>query len=376
VVAEICIGGMGVARGYLGRPDETAEKFLADPFSPETGARMYRTGELGRWRPDGELEFIGRQDDDQVKIRGFRIELGEIEGCLLACHGVGEAAAALFDRACSKQIAAYVTARHGQSMDVDGLRAELSKQLPDYMLPSAFVQLDRLPLTHNGKLDRAALPEPQANDLGLRPYEAPQGEVEQTIAEIWQELLDQPRIGRHDNFFDLGGHSLLVVSLVERLRKKGLVGEVSAIFGASTLIGYAACLHRAQARSTAEEEGDGFPQGTTSIVPSMVDLVDLTQEEIDRLVTAIPGGASNIKDIYPLMPLQEGMLFHHLLESLGDTYLSRTQVAFETRKELDRFLAALQDVIEHHDILRCAFRWESVRHSVQVVQRSAQLPVH
>ncbi|MER8951102.1 phosphopantetheine-binding protein, partial [Mesorhizobium sp. M0809] len=192
----------------------TAERFLADPFSGEPGARMYRTGDLGRYLPDGNLEFLGR-NDDQVKIRGFRIEPGEIAARLCEHAWVREAAVVAHgDGADDKRLIAYVVAAEAGSDHEDGstlaatLRTYLSARLPDYMVPSAFVQLAALPLTANGKLDRKGLPAPDDDAYARAAYEAPQGEIETTLAQIWAELLRVERVGRHDNFFELGGHSL------------------------------------------------------------------------------------------------------------------------------------------------------------------------
>ncbi|MQW84339.1 amino acid adenylation domain-containing protein, partial [Sinorhizobium meliloti] len=195
-VGELYIGGAGVARGYLNRPDLTAERFLADPFSGKAGARMYRSGDLARYLPDGNLEFLGR-NDDQVKIRGFRIEPGEIAARLLEHELVGDAAVvAHADAAGDKRLVAYVVAKTTDgSAEADGaglaasLRAHLGGLLPDYMVPSAFVRLDALPLTVNGKLDRKALPVPDDDAYARRAYEAPQGEIETLLAGIWAELL-------------------------------------------------------------------------------------------------------------------------------------------------------------------------------------------
>ncbi|HEY1137112.1 MAG TPA: amino acid adenylation domain-containing protein, partial [Xanthomonadaceae bacterium] len=186
VAGELYIGGDGVARGYLNRPELTAERFVRDPFSADPQARMYRTGDLGRWLPDGNIEYLGR-NDFQVKIRGFRIELGEIEARLAACEGVREAVVlAREDEPGDKRLVAYVVPAAGAAPTAAKLREALQPQLPEYMVPSAFVLLDAFPLTPNGKLDRKALPAPDGTSLTRREYEAPQGEIEQGLAEIWQ----------------------------------------------------------------------------------------------------------------------------------------------------------------------------------------------
>ncbi|RAX06509.1 hypothetical protein CKY10_22495 [Photorhabdus sp. HUG-39] len=219
VAGELYIGGVQVGRGYLNRPELTAERFIADPFSNKAGARLYKTGDLGRWLPDGNIEYLGR-NDFQVKIRGFRIELGEIEARLAACDGVREAVVvAREDAPGDKRLVAYLVPQAGMGLDAATLRAELSTSLADYMLPGAFVGLEALPLTPNGKLDRQALPAPDQSAVVTRQYEAPQGKLEQQLAQIWQDLLGVEHIGRHDNFFELGGHSLLAMSLVARLRQ-------------------------------------------------------------------------------------------------------------------------------------------------------------
>ncbi|WP_374586473.1 amino acid adenylation domain-containing protein, partial [Pseudoduganella sp.] len=216
---ELYIGGLGVARGYLDRPELTAERFVRDPFSSDAGARMYKTGDLARWRADGQLEYLGR-NDFQVKVRGFRIELGEIETRLAACAGVRQAVvAAREDTPGDQRLVAYLIAEEGATLDMAALRSELLAQLPEYMVPSAFLQLDAFPLTPNNKLDRKALPAPGAEAVIRREYEAPQGAAEEAIAVVWQELLGVERVGRHDNFFELGGHSLLAVQAIGRLRK-------------------------------------------------------------------------------------------------------------------------------------------------------------
>ena len=218
VTGELYIGGAGVARGYLRRPELTEQRFLLDPFAAEPGARMYRTGDLGRWLADGNIEFLGR-NDFQVKVRGFRIELGEIEARLHEHPGVGEAVViAREDAAGEKRLVAYYTAgSRGESAGAEQLRAHLSAVLPEHMVPAAYVRLHELPRTPNGKLDRHSLPAPE---ISPGPgYEPPQGRIESELAQIWAELLQLERVGRHDDFFALGGHSLLGMRLVVRLRQ-------------------------------------------------------------------------------------------------------------------------------------------------------------
>ncbi|WLE63029.1 amino acid adenylation domain-containing protein [Burkholderia plantarii] len=212
VPGELYLGGAGLARGYLGRPDLTAERFVPDPFATVPGARLYRTGDLARWRTDGALDYLGRVDH-QVKIRGLRIELGEIESALTALPSVREAVVVALDG----RLIAYVTSEASEALDPAVLRTALSARLPDYMVPWRIVVLDALPLSPNGKVDRRALPAPEAaNDDGAN-HEPPHAGIETDLAAIWAELLGTTHIGRHDSFFDLGGHSLLVVRLNARI---------------------------------------------------------------------------------------------------------------------------------------------------------------
>ena len=216
-MGEICIGGRGVARGYLHRPELTAARFITDPFSEDPRARLYRSGDLARWRADGVIEYCGR-NDHQIKIRGFRIEPGEIEARLRRHARVADAVViAREDSLGEKRLVAYVTARAGSDfgeLDPHELRLWVSAGLPDYMTPSTFIVLPTLPLTQNGKLDREALPAPAFAAGADRQYELPQGETEEALAVIWREVLLVKQIGRHDNFLALGGHSVLGMRLL------------------------------------------------------------------------------------------------------------------------------------------------------------------
>jgi amino acid adenylation domain-containing protein len=373
VAGELHVAGDGVARGYLNRPELTAERFIADPFSNDPQARLYKTGDLGRWREDGTIEFLGR-NDFQVKVRGFRIELGEIEARLAEHPAVRETAVlAREDGAGGKRLVAYYTGDAG--LTVDNLRAHLAETLPEYMVPAAFVHLEALPLTVNGKLDRKALPAPEGDAYAARGYEAPQGETEQALAALWAELLKIEQVGRHDNFFELGGHSLLAVTLIARMRQAGLNTDVRELFAAPTLAGLAALADNGSHAEQLVVPANRIPVGCTAITPDLLPLVSLSQADIDRITAAVPGGAGNVQDIYPLAPLQEGILFHHLMESDGDAYLEPVLMAFDTQERQDSFLAALQAVIVRHDILRTAVAWEGLPEPVQVVWREAKLKV-
>ncbi|KOP34668.1 hypothetical protein AFK69_03320, partial [Xenorhabdus sp. GDc328] len=374
VAGEIYIGGVGVARGYLNRPELTAERFLPDPFSSQPDARMYKTGDLGRWLPDGNIDYLGR-NDFQVKLRGFRIELGEIETRLSQCDGVQEAIVlAREDEPGQKRLVAYLRPVAGIEPVPAELRQQLAQHLADYMLPSAFVTLETFPLTPNGKLDRQALPAPDLSAVVTRSYQAPVGETEIALAQIWQKRLRLKQVSRHDHFFELGGHSLLIVSLIEDLHNLGWQLDVRSVFVAPVLIDMAQAIQREVC--TFVVPPNRIPEDCTAITPDMLPLASLSQTEIDTLVEQIPGGASHVQDIYSLAPLQEGILFHHLLQTQGDNYLQQSLLAFDTRDRLDSFLNALQQVINRHDILRTAIYWQGLTQPVQVVWRQATLTVH
>ncbi|RXU07698.1 hypothetical protein B1F68_08675, partial [Pseudomonas syringae] len=371
VAGEIYIGGAGVARGYLNRDELTAERFLQDRFSQRPAARMYRTGDLGRYLPDGNIEYLGR-NDDQVKLRGFRIELSEIEAVLATHPAVHEVALLVRQDAGEKRLVAYFTVHEAQrTLEIETLRSHLQTRLPDYMVPAAYVRLDALPLTTNGKLDRKALPEPDAQALISRGYEAPQGEVENLLATIWAEVLQVEQVGRHDHFFELGGHSLLAVSLIERMRQAGLSADVRVLFSQPTLAALAAAVGGGASDVTVPE--NAIPDDCMRITPEMLPLADLDQAAIDLIVASVPGGAANVQDIYPLAPLQEGILYHHLAAEVGDPYVLQTQFAFADRERLNAFVDALQSVIDRHDILRTAVLWQGLATPMQVVCRQALL---
>ena len=248
VPGELYIGGEGVVRGYLRRPDLTAERFVPDPYGAQPGARMYRTGDLTRYRADGTVEYLGRLDH-QVKVRGFRIELGEIELVLESHPDVAQAVvAARPDAQGTLVLVAFVVARAGARLSAADVRAFVAARLPEYMVPGLVVELERLPLTPNGKVDRGALPEVgPGKAAGGREYVAPRTTIEEVLANLWEDVLKVERVGVHDNFFELGGHSLLATLLISRMRAAfSIEVPLRSIFESPTVAGLAALVEQRQ----------------------------------------------------------------------------------------------------------------------------------
>jgi amino acid adenylation domain-containing protein len=275
VEGEIHVGGAGVARGYLNQPELTARRFIKDPFSTDPQARLYKSGDLGRWRPDGTLEYLGR-NDSQVKIRGFRIELGEIEARLMRHPQVLEAVViAREDAPGDKRLVAYLVSKGSldakQELSAESLRTFLNPVLPDHMVPSAFVLLDRLPMTPNGKLDRRGLPAPELEAYVSRQYEPPAGRLEELLAQTWSKVLHVERVGRHDNFFELGGHSLLGMKVMGRVSDELQVPlPVTTVFQYPTVRQMAELVDSVLVRTQQETQTGGEPSRE---VPSTVRLV-------------------------------------------------------------------------------------------------------
>jgi len=258
VVGELYIAGAGVAAGYLNQAERTTERFLPNPFVDDTQARMYRTGDLARYLPDGNVEFLGR-GDDQVKIRGFRVELGEIES-VLSKHPAVKQAVVLTqpDPRGEQRLLAYVVAHRDAQTSADQLRAFVKEQLPDYMVPAAIVMLAKLPLTANGKIDRQALPAP--DEAPTKTYVPPRTPTEEVLANIWAQVLRLDRVGAEDNFFDLGGHSLMATQIVSRVREQCRVElAMRVLFEKPTVRGVAEAIDATRESGTGNAESAILP---------------------------------------------------------------------------------------------------------------------
>ncbi|SEG73923.1 amino acid adenylation domain-containing protein [Thermomonospora echinospora] len=349
-VGELYLAGDGLARGYLGDPARTAERFVADPFGPP-GSRLYRTGDRVRRRRDGGLEFLGRADD-QIKIRGFRIEPGEIEAVLAAQPGVRQAAVAVHP---GPRLVGYVVG----DTDPGTLHARLRELLPDYLVPSDLVALDALPLNPNGKVDRRALPEPGRPSRGR----APQTEAERAIAALFAETLGRGDIGADDDFFRIGGDSISAALLVARARRTGLTFTVRDVFRLRTP---AALVQTATASAVVDaDEPDAARTAAAGTGSGGAVSAGAPAGSVD----AEDGGAE-----LPLSPLQEGLLFHLMMAGEGrDIYVQQAVVTLTGAVDPVRMAAAARQVLEKFPNLRAGFRSDGAR-TVQFVPERFEVP--
>ncbi|ANI40789.1 non-ribosomal peptide synthetase [Mycolicibacterium vaccae] len=321
-IGEIYIGGTHVAHGYHHRPALTAERFVADPFTP--GARMYRSGDLARRNADGDIEFVGRADE-QVKIRGFRIELGDVAAAITVDPSVAQAVVVVSDLpGLGKSLVGYLTPADGATVDVDRIRARVAAALPEYMAPAAYVVVDSIPITAHGKIDRAALPEPQIS--AVNEFREPAAGTERELAQVFADLLGHERVGADDSFFDLGGHSLLATRLVAELRTRfGVDVDVRDVFENATV-----------ARLGAHLDALAGTQGDTPRRP--------------RLVAAPQDGPA------PLSSSQLRSWFGYRIEGRSPI----NNIPFAARLtgpcDADAFVAAIRDVVDRHAILRTTYR--------------------
>ncbi|GAA4930659.1 hypothetical protein GCM10023237_60870 [Streptomyces coeruleoprunus] len=362
---ELYVGGRGLARGYLGRPALTAERFVADPYAGEPGARMYRTGDRVRWTADGNLEFLGRADG-QIKIRGHRIEPGEIESAFMACPGIAQAAVLVReDHRDVKRLVAYLVAEPGQDADaaVSAARTRIADALPDYMVPSAVVRMDGpLPLTPNGKLDRRALPAPQWT--AMAGDDAPTTPAETALANLFADVLGLPSVGVHDSFFELGGDSIVAIQLVNRAREAGLGITPRDVFRHRTVA--------ALARLAGDPQAAGTTAGPRDL-PAPFSLVALGDADRADCAAAVPG----LVDVLPATPLQEGFYFHASVDEGGaDGYAVQDTVELAGDVDAEALRAAVQRLLDRHPLLRAAFHQLADGRIVQLISERAELPWH
>lgn len=348
VPGEIVVGGSGLARCYLGRPGLTALRFVANPFGP---GRLYRSGDLARRLRDGGLEYLGRLDE-QVKIRGFRIELGEIERVLLRAPGIREAVVlAKPDPAGGKRLVAYLTTESSDALQSTIEPREFCKRwLPDYMVPAAFVVLPRLPLTNNGKIDKRRLPDAPNAQEPAAGFQPPQSPAEIALAEIWAKVLGVPQVGIADNFFALGGDSILTIQVVTLARKAGLQISPKDIFDRQTLGELAAWAEQ----SRAEMAPIPVPHVASDHAAARL---ALSQAQVD------------VEDLYKATSMQVGMIFQSLLEPERNVYFEQVTGELEGPLVPEAFRAAWQGLMDRHTTLRTSFLWQNGDEPLQVVHR-------
>ncbi|MET8631103.1 amino acid adenylation domain-containing protein, partial [Kitasatospora sp. NPDC004669] len=356
VPGEIHVGGPALALGYLDRPGLTGEKFVPNPFGP-AGSRLYRTGDLARRLPDGSLDFLGRVDT-QVKIRGYRVELGEIETALRRHPAVRAAVVTVIERAQgAKQLVGYYVPQQGTAPAAAQLREHLAADLPAYMVPTAFVAIDAIPLTSNGKLDHRALPAPDQASFATVEHVAPRTPVEERLAAIWSDVLGVAPVGVEDSFFDLGGDSIRAVRLIGALRTAGYDVSIRDVFQSRTIAAMAAGL---------------TGQGGESLV-SAVEPFALIGDG-DR--AALPAG---VVDAYPLSQIQTGMLVETMAAGPADRAVYHNLNSFRIRDDqpfsLPVFQQAVDVVVQRHDILRTSMHLSGYSLPLQLVHATADYPV-
>jgi tyrocidine synthetase-3 len=329
VAGELCIAGLGLAHGYLNQPEMTEQKFVSDPFV--SGEKMYRTGDLAKWLPNGNIMFLGRADD-QVKIKGYRIELGEIESHLLTCDGVKEALvmAPENDKGYKELVAYYVTEdqeeQENQGLEASSIRVHLLQQLPEYMIPAFFIELNEMPLTPNGKIDRKALPQPTGASIQRSAYVAPTNELEETLAEIWEDVLGIEQVGIQDNYYTLGGDSIKALHMLYRLQAKEIPVQMS------DLLQYTSIKELTSYLQSKNREHQG------SLAYESIPLVEEREH-------------------YPVPSAQKRLYFLQQLEEAGIVYNMPAVFTVEGALNIEKLAGALRQLIERHESLRTSFQY-------------------
>jgi amino acid adenylation domain-containing protein len=355
VAGEIYVGGEGIGRGYLRRAGLTAERMLPDPFSERSGARLYRSGDLGRYKADGEIEYLGRSDQ-QVKVRGFRIEPAEIEAALMQHDAVSQAAVVVRqDPPADKRLVAYVVLKPPHDPSAGELRDYLKQKLPDYMIPAAFLRLQALPLTANGKLDRKALPAVDSATLpAAKRFQPPRTPAEVALAQIWADVLHLQEVGIDDNFFDLGGDSILSIKVLSLARERGLSFSLQQLFRHQRIS------ELAQVLSQPEEP----PQVDTPSEPfSLISPVDRARLRED------------IEEAYPLTRLQSGMIFHSIYNPESALYHNLLSLYLEAPFDREKLERAVEHLVSRHEVLRTSFDITSFNEPLQLVHRTATVSI-
>jgi amino acid adenylation domain-containing protein len=359
VVGDLYVGGLGVARGYVNKPRQTAERFLPDPHG-EPGSRMYATGDRARWREGGVLELRGRRDG-QVKVRGVRVEVAEIEAVLARHPEVDKAVVTVIeDSLGEKRLVAYVVPASDPAPSRPDLRRWLNDRLPEPMVPSSYVVLEALPLSPNGKLDRTALPPPDAVEDGSSGlYVPPRTTAEEILAAITGELLGRSRVGVHDNFFEIGVDSVIGIQMVSRARQAGLTLDPLDLFR------YPNVAELAAAAGSTSDHGPSREITAPATTPFELTPEGIDMEEVQRSC-AENGGA---EDLYPLTPVQEGMLFHTLADPEAGHYVEQFVCRLQGELDLALFGESWHRLIARHPALRSTIRWSDRDRPYQVVHR-------
>ncbi|GAA6615987.1 amino acid adenylation domain-containing protein [Scytonema sp. NUACC26] len=350
VAGELHIGGVGLAKGYYGREELTREKFIPNPFDPEGKGRLYKTGDLACYLPDGNIEYLGRIDN-QIKLRGFRVEIGEIESCIREVNGVQEAVVTLYTtKAGSQMLVAYIVG--DRSLEESDIKTFLAHQLPEFMIPSLFITLEALPLSPNGKLDRKNLPDPASIIVESEDFEKPHTPVESLLAEIWRKVLQVEKVSLQSNFFQLGGDSIHSIQVVALMKQQGFDISLQDIFKYQTL---------AKIAKQAKE--------VNKMYHCQVGAFILLSEEDRRKLP------DDIIDAWPLSHLQSGMIYHSALHPDKPIYHDVFCFDIEGKYEIEAIKKALRWVLKKHPVLRSSFDLKSYSTTVQIIHSEVELPL-